>query len=119
MSLLDSIKADGSVSNKDPKFPHAPADWTKELALKIARQEGPELGADHWEAVRALQEYYTKHQEIILSMRKLHDALDETSTVRAVSSTSIRFFWAGRWHRVAGLRDSRHRRGQPIKVSEV
>jgi tRNA 2-thiouridine synthesizing protein E len=77
MSLLESIKTDGSVPNKDPKFPHAPAGWTKETALKIARQEGLELGADHWEAIRALQEYFTKHQEITLSMRELHDALDE------------------------------------------
>jgi tRNA 2-thiouridine synthesizing protein E len=77
MSLLDSIKTAGSVSHKDPEFPHAPADWTKEMALKTARQEGLELGADHWEAIRALQEYFTKHQEITLSMRELHDALDE------------------------------------------
>jgi len=77
MSLLDAIKTAGSVSNKEPKFSHAPADWTKEMALKTARQEELVLGADHWEAVRALQEYYTKHQEITLSMRELHDALDE------------------------------------------
>ena len=77
MSLLDAIKTGGNVSNKDPKFPHAPADWTKEAALKTARQERLELGADHWEAVRALHEYYSKHQEITLSMRELHDALDE------------------------------------------
>jgi tRNA 2-thiouridine synthesizing protein E len=77
MSLLESIKTDGNVLNKDPAFPHAPADWTKERALKTAKQEGLELGADHWEAIRALQEYFTKHQEITLSMRELHDALDE------------------------------------------
>lgn len=77
MSLLESIKTDGSVSNKDPAFPHAPADWTKKIALKTAQQEGLELGADHWEAIRALQEYYTKHQEVTLNMRELHDALDE------------------------------------------
>lgn len=78
MSLLESIKIDRSVPNKDPVFPHAPADWTKERALKTARQEGLKLGADHWEAIRALQEYFTKHQEITLSMRELHDALDES-----------------------------------------
>src|SRR3989304_2628761 len=77
MRVLESIKTAGSVPNKDPKLPHAPADWTKERALKTAKQEGLELGADHWEAVCALQEYFTKHQEIALSMRELHDALDE------------------------------------------
>lgn len=77
MSLLESIKAGGNGSDRDPRFPHAPPDWTKEMALKTARQEGLEPGADHWEAVRALQEYYTKHREIAVNVRELHDALDE------------------------------------------
>lgn len=41
-------------------FPHAPEDWSPGMAEEIARAEGLELTADHWEAVRAL-----------------HDALDE------------------------------------------
>lgn len=77
MSLLDSIKTEGSALNKDPHFPHAPADWTKETAIQTARQEGLVLGPDHWEEIRALQEYYTKHRDMTLSVREMHDALEE------------------------------------------
>ncbi|MGA9033533.1 MAG: TusE/DsrC/DsvC family sulfur relay protein [Sulfuricaulis sp.] len=76
-SLLDAIKEDESVTTKDARFPHAPADWTRELAVKTAQREGLMLGEDHWEAVRALQQYYVKHEEININMRELHDALDE------------------------------------------
>jgi len=76
-SLLDAIKEAESETTKDARFPHAPADWTRELALKTARREGLKLGEDHWEAVRALQQYYAKHEEITINMRELHDALDE------------------------------------------
>lgn len=75
--LLDAIKGpDGS--KKDPGFPHAPPEWTRESALKAAQQEGLELGEDHWAALRALQEYYAKHEEITVNMRELHDALEES-----------------------------------------
>lgn len=74
--LLDSIKGPEGTS-KDPKFPHAPADWTPGFAVKNAKQDGLDLSEDHWEALRALQEYYAKHEEITVNMRELHDALDE------------------------------------------
>jgi len=61
----------------NPKFPHAPAGWTPAAALEAAQQEGLELGEDHWEALRALQEYYARHEEIAANLRELHDALDE------------------------------------------
>jgi tRNA 2-thiouridine synthesizing protein E len=34
-------------------------------------------GAEHWDAVRALQEYYARHEGPGVNMRELHDALDE------------------------------------------
>jgi tRNA 2-thiouridine synthesizing protein E len=59
-------------------FPHAPEDWTPGIAEKIALMEGLELVPDHWEAVRALQEYFARHEgDPIIYMRELHDALDE------------------------------------------
>jgi len=62
----------------DPDFPHAPADWTREEAMEVARQEGLVLAEDHWETVRALQIYYTHHEnEARINLRNLHDALDE------------------------------------------
>jgi tRNA 2-thiouridine synthesizing protein E len=35
------------------------------------------LAPDHWDAVRALQEYYAKHQDTAVNTRELHDALGE------------------------------------------
>lgn len=62
----------------DPSFPHAPLDWTRDAAMTIAREEGLELTEDHWETIRALQNYYAQHQdETVINLRDLHDALDE------------------------------------------
>jgi len=77
-SLIDSIlEAASGVSASNPKFPFAPEGWTTEAALKIAQQEGLKLGEEHWEAVRALQEYFARHDGRPDRLRDLHDALDE------------------------------------------
>jgi tRNA 2-thiouridine synthesizing protein E len=57
-------------------FPYAPTDWSKEEAEDVARQEGLDLGEDHWRELQALQEYYSRRDEHV-SVRELHDALDE------------------------------------------
>lgn len=62
----------------DPDFPDAPLDWTREDAIRIAQQENLKLTPDHWETVRALQQYYAHHEDdAIINLRELHDALDE------------------------------------------
>ncbi|HQT00359.1 MAG TPA: TusE/DsrC/DsvC family sulfur relay protein [Thiobacillus sp.] len=62
----------------DPQFPDAPFDWTRADAERIARDEGLSLTADHWDVVRALHHYYARHQDLgPISLRDLHDALDE------------------------------------------
>ncbi len=60
-----------------PGFPHAPSDWTPETAEKIAQTEGLTLTEEYWEMVRVLQALYTRSEEHSLSVRNLHDALDE------------------------------------------
>jgi TusE/DsrC/DsvC family sulfur relay protein len=67
----------GGGAGKDPRFPHAPAGWTSALAADSARRDGVELGEEHWEALRALQEYYARHEATAVNLRELHDALDE------------------------------------------
>lgn len=76
-SLIEAIMETESGAGKDSQFPYAPDGWTREVALNAARIEGLDLNDDHWEAVRALQEYYAKHQDGTLNLRELHDALDE------------------------------------------
>lgn len=62
----------------DPQFPNAPAEWSRDAAERIARAEGLELGQDHWELVRALQEFFARHaDQPQVRFRELHDALEE------------------------------------------
>jgi len=77
MSLMDEIIGGGGDPGRDPRFPHAPAGWTPALAIEAARRESLELGEHHWEALRALQEYYARHEGSAANLRELHDALDE------------------------------------------
>jgi TusE/DsrC/DsvC family sulfur relay protein len=60
-----------------PGFPHAPSDWTREAAQKTAQTEGLTLTEEYWEVVRVLQKLCTHNEEPSLSVRDLHDALDE------------------------------------------
>ena len=59
----------------DPDFPFAPADWNRDMALDVARSEGLTLEQDHWKALAAIQEYFSRNEHP--SVRELHDALDE------------------------------------------
>ncbi|QKT03882.1 TusE/DsrC/DsvC family sulfur relay protein [Ectothiorhodospiraceae bacterium 2226] len=67
----------GNEFGDDPLFPNAPVHWRQQDAAAQARAEGLALGADHWDAVRAMQEYYARHVDGGINMRELHDALDE------------------------------------------
>lgn len=58
-------------------FPHAPEGWTPAAAIEAARQEGLEISEGHWEALRALHEYYARRHGTAVNLRELHDALDE------------------------------------------
>jgi len=58
-------------------FPHAPAGWSVSEVTATAATEGLELGADHWEVVRGLQEFFARHEDQAINARDLHDALDE------------------------------------------
>ena len=59
-------------------FPHAPVDWSPEMALGKAREEGIELEEDHWAAILALQELFAHHDDPKqVNRRLLHDALNE------------------------------------------
>ena len=60
-----------------PGFPYAPEDWSEVEATKLAHAEGVELGVDHLDLLRALQEYFWKHHIHDIKVRDLQDALDE------------------------------------------
>ena len=71
----DDILHGRSGDHTDPEFPNAPAGWSRAVAEQTAKDEGIELGEDHWQAIRAVQEYFTKAETP--RARGLHDALDE------------------------------------------
>jgi len=77
-TLIEAVlKAQTGDLKKDPDFPHAPDDWSQAAAVRVAKQDGLVLSAEHWDVVRALQEYYDRHRDATINLRALHDALDE------------------------------------------
>lgn len=56
-------------------FPYAPKNWDIKLAQKTAKEDGLNLSDDHWELIRALQEYYLKVE--FPKLRQIKDALEE------------------------------------------
>jgi len=56
-------------------FPNAPKDWDINLAEQAAKEDGLNLSDDHWDLIRALQEYYNKVE--FPKLRQIKDALEE------------------------------------------
>ncbi|MBN4080037.1 TusE/DsrC/DsvC family sulfur relay protein [Beggiatoa alba] len=75
MSL--SLITDFTERGSDPDFPFAKIDWSREFAIDKAHELGLDLSDDHWELVNALQSYFSQHGDKRISLRLLHDALDE------------------------------------------
>ena len=63
------------MNNSIDSFPNAPSDWDPQQAESTAAEEGLTLSDDHWNLVRALQEYYSKAERA--NLRQIKDALDE------------------------------------------
>ncbi|WP_455234977.1 TusE/DsrC/DsvC family sulfur relay protein [Thiogranum longum] len=94
------------TSKADPDFPHAPHEWTKADADKVAQQEGLDMTDDHWDLLCALHEYYARHEYGGFSVRELHDALDEKFHVKGGYKFLYRLFPGGpvaQGCRLAGL----------------
>ena len=106
-SLMDEITGHDSGAGKNSRFPHAPEGWTPEFALEAARAESLELGDDHWDALRALQEYFARQEVPSINLRELHDALDEKFHRRGGIKLLYRLFPGGpiaQGCRIAGLK---------------
>ena len=56
-------------------FPNSPDGWNIETAMTVAKADEINLSDDHWELIRALQEYYLKVE--FPKLREIKDALDE------------------------------------------
>ncbi|MBL1274574.1 MAG: TusE/DsrC/DsvC family sulfur relay protein [Ectothiorhodospiraceae bacterium] len=67
-----------SLANQNQDFPNAPLGWTLQEAKHVAAQQGLILSKDHLKAVRAIQEYFSLHQDKRQQVRGIHDALNES-----------------------------------------
>lgn len=56
-------------------FPNAPDNWDINSAATTAKADGINLSEDHWDLIRALQEYY--HKVEFPKLRQIKDALEE------------------------------------------
>lgn len=74
---MDDILHPGLNQSRDPAFPHAPPGWHRQEGEAQAREEKLKLGDDHWALVKALQEYYHRHEDSDIQLRELRDALEE------------------------------------------
>jgi len=63
-------------SATDADFPSAPEQWTSDSARQVAAEYEIDLDDDHWIVIRALQEYYARHEGRV-NVRELLDALEE------------------------------------------
>jgi tRNA 2-thiouridine synthesizing protein E len=92
----------------DPGFPTAPAEWTPREAETAAQADGLTLTEEHWEALRALQDYFARHDtEPGINMRELHDALEERFHARGGLKRLYQLFPGGplaQGCRLAGLK---------------
>lgn len=69
---------DTTIPAKQSKstFPDAPAGWSLEKAVEMAREDGITLTEEHVKVLLDLQDYFAHHDKPI-NLRHLHDALDE------------------------------------------
>ena len=63
--------------NDPGTFRFAPLDWSPAAAQQVAAQEGLSLEQDHWDLVRALQEFYARNPAAEIRVRDLQAALEE------------------------------------------
>jgi TusE/DsrC/DsvC family sulfur relay protein len=88
-------------------FPYAPHGWSPAAAVRNAEEVGLHPGEPHWEAIRALQEFFARHdEEPGIHIRELHDALEERFHDRGGMKYLYELFPGGPIHqgcRLAGL----------------
>lgn len=75
VQTTDAIQ--GRDAEPDPRFRHAPPEWTPAVAEEIARRENLTLTEDHWDLIRGLQSFYARHEGVPIRLPELHDALEE------------------------------------------
>jgi dissimilatory sulfite reductase related protein len=53
---------DTSIATDEEGYLIDPEDWNPEVAQAIARQEGIDLGEEHWAVIRFIRDHFDEHQ---------------------------------------------------------
>jgi tRNA 2-thiouridine synthesizing protein E len=75
--VMPSALNPAHMSSGSSDFPFAPSGWDLSVAEQVAENEDLDLAVEHVELIKALQEYFHKHDKTDFNIRELHDALDE------------------------------------------
>ncbi len=59
------------------QFPNAPEGWSMDTAATLANQEELRIDDGLWDVIKAIQEYFVRHEDRGINVRELLDALDE------------------------------------------
>lgn len=80
-------------SSTHTEFSNAPHGWDTTMAAQLAVENDLDLTEDHWEAIRGLQEYFSKHD--FGKRRELVDALNEKFHAKGGMKYLYRLFPSG------------------------
>ncbi len=99
--IVGSESADPEVVDRLSEL----TDWNDDVARDVAKQDGLEMTADHWEVVRYLRAYYLQHGKIDTA-RKWTEVLDRKFAARGGRKYLYTLFPKGpvaQGSRIAGL----------------
>ncbi|MCK9488570.1 MAG: TusE/DsrC/DsvC family sulfur relay protein [Xanthomonadales bacterium] len=72
-----------------------PADWDEALATELARRDGIELGAEHWQVIHLLRSYHERHGRSPAMRLLVKEAAQALGTGVANSRVLYRLFPQG------------------------
>ena len=60
-ATAQALREEASVERDIEGYLVDPADWNREIAAELAREEGLELNDDHWKVMEFMRRYYDEH----------------------------------------------------------
>ncbi len=111
-----SLEVDGKViETTDTGFLVHQEDWTEGIAHAIARDEGIELTARHWDVINYLRDQYLNHGGEQPNNRTIIKAMQEVWTDERVDSRMLFELFPGnpskQAGKIAGLPESKRKGG--------
>ncbi len=96
-----------SIAKDQDGFLLDPDDWSKDLALEIAKSENLELTKDHWYLINVIRDYYYKHNavpELRKILKQLKAELGEEKSTRKYIYSLFPYGYGQQGCKIAGMR---------------